>query len=71
MLAGCQGSWIQNQVTTVTYDRPESYTAGGRETTQPVERVVIDWYNGSVTVARHHGDAVAFPRPPTAPWRKG
>ena len=28
-LAGCQGSGIQNQVTTVTYDRPESYTAGG------------------------------------------
>ena len=59
-LAGCQGSGIQNQVTTVTYDRPESYTAGGGETTQPVERVVIDWYNGSVTVARHDGDAVAF-----------
>lgn len=60
MLAGCQGSGIQNQVTTVTYDRPESYTAGGGETTQPVERVTIDWYNGSVTVARHNGDAVAF-----------
>ena len=59
-LAGCQGSGIQNQVTTVTYDRPESYTAGGGETTQPVERVVIDWYNGSVTVTRHNGDAVAF-----------
>ena len=60
MLAGCQGSGIQNQVTTVTYDHPESYTAGGGETTQPVERVAIDWYNGSVTVARHDGDAVAF-----------
>ena len=60
MLAGCQGSGIQNQVTTVTYDRPESYTAGGGETTQPVERVTIDWYSGSVTVARHDGDAVAF-----------
>ena len=59
-LAGCQGSGIQNQVTTVTYDRPESYTAGGGETTQPVERVTIDWYSGSVTVARHNGDAVAF-----------
>ena len=44
----------------MTYDRPESYTAGGGETTQPVERVTIDWYNGSVTVARHNGDAVAF-----------
>ena len=60
MLAGCQGSGIPNQVTTVTYERPESYTAGGGETTQPVERVTIDWYSGSVTVARHDGDAVAF-----------
>ncbi len=44
----------------VDYDHPETYTVGGGEITDPVKRVEIDWYGGSVTVGRHEKDTVSF-----------
>ena len=44
----------------VDYDQPETYTMGGTEITDPVKRVEIDWYGGSVTVGCHEKDTVSF-----------
>lgn len=44
----------------VEYDHPESYTIGGTELTDPVERIKIDWYGGSVTVGYHEENNVSF-----------
>lgn len=44
----------------VDYDQPETYTVGGGEITDPVKRVEIDWYGGSVTVGCHEKDTVSI-----------
>lgn len=44
----------------VEYDHPESYTMGGTDLTDPVDRIKIDWYGGSVTVGYHEENTVSF-----------
>ncbi|MBQ3939704.1 MAG: DUF4097 family beta strand repeat protein [Oscillospiraceae bacterium] len=58
-LSGCSVSF-RMQTTGIRYSHADSYTAGDREITEPIDALDIDWPSGAVTVSTGSSNSVTI-----------